>query len=113
MPKTKKVKKSMEEAEADAVRNENDLIRIKRKDMIEPIANRISELKKDFISAPIRMAMESAIAGKILEPMEIPYRTDEKFWVMMPEADQITVYFAINFHNDVDVSLGRVMLLEW
>jgi|DEB19_MinimDraft_2_1074335.scaffolds.fasta_scaffold25736_2 hypothetical protein len=113
MPKTKKVKKSMEEAEAEAIRQENDLIRIKRKDLIEPIAERLSELKKDFLSAPIRMAMEAGLAGKNVPPMEVSYRQDEKYWVTMPVNGEIQVSLAVNFHNDVDVSLGRVMLLEW
>jgi len=62
MPKTKKVKKTMDEAEAEAVRQENELIRIKRNEFIEPIVDRLSELKKDFLSAPIRKAMEAGLA---------------------------------------------------
>ena len=61
MPETKKINETMEEAEAEAeaevIRQENDLIRIKRKDLIEPIAEILSELKKDFITAPIRLAI--------------------------------------------------------
>ena len=113
MPKTKKVKKTMDEAEAEATRQENDLIRIKRRELIEPISERLSELKKDFMSAPIRHAFDSSLAGKICTPMEISYRTDEKYWVMMPTAGEVQVYFAMNFHNETDISLGRVMLLEW
>lgn len=45
--------------------------------------------------------------------MEVPYRQDEKYWVMTPVKNEVQVYFAVNFHNDVDISLGRVMLLEW
>jgi len=45
--------------------------------------------------------------------MEVNYRPDEKYWVMMPGSGEIQVYLAVNFHNDVEVSLGRVMLLEW
>lgn len=113
MPKTKKVKKSMSEEEAEAIRQENDLIRIKRKDLIEPIAERLSVFKKDFMSAPIRLAMEAALKGTTVPPMEVAYRQDEKFWVVMPAKDEVQVYLSVNFHNDVDVALGRVMLLEW
>lgn len=66
MPKTKKIKKSMEEAEAEAIRQENDLIRIKRKDLIEPTAERLSEFKKDFLSAPIRLAMNKVLKGEMV-----------------------------------------------
>jgi hypothetical protein len=31
----------------------------------------------------------------------------------MPVANEIQIFFGINFHNQVDQSLGRVMLLEW
>ena len=113
LPKTKKVKKSMDEKEADAVREENDKIRIERREMIEPIAERISCFKKDFMSAPIRRAMLSALEGKIVDPVEVPYRQDEKFWVLMPAADEVQVYLAVNFNNETEQSLGRVMLLEW
>lgn len=55
----------------------------------------------------------SALEAKIIEPIEIAYRSDEKYWVMMPAKNEVQVYFAVNFTNTTDVSLGRVMLLEW
>jgi hypothetical protein len=66
-----------------------------------------------FISAPIRRFFMSSLEGKMLDAIEIPYRSDEKYWVMMPAKNEVQVYFAVNFTNTTDVSLGRVMLLEW
>jgi len=57
--------------------------------------------------------MEAGLAGKTVAPIEVNYRPDEKYWVMMPASGEIQVYLAVNFHNEVEVSLGRVMLLEW
>ena len=66
-----------------------------------------------FASAPIRRYLKSALESKTLDPVEIAYRSDEKYWVMMPAKNEVQVYFAVNFTNPTDISLGRVMLLEW
>ena len=113
LPKTQKIKKSMDEETQDKIRNENDLIRIQRKEKIQPVAELISKFKMHFMSAPIRQRMMAAIEGKQLDPIEIPYRVDEKFWVIMPAKNEVQIFFAVNFNNTTDVSLGRVMLLEW
>jgi hypothetical protein len=49
-------------------------VRIQRKEIVEPIAERLSAFKKDFISAPIRRAFKAALAGKVADPVEIAYR---------------------------------------
>jgi len=114
MPKTQKIsKKNMDEETQEKVRQENDLIKIERKALVEPIAELISKFKMQFISAPIRRCFMSALEGKALDSIEIAYRSDEKYWVMMPAKNEVQVYFAVNFTNTTDISLGRVMLLEW
>lgn len=46
--------------------------------------------------------------------MEIPYRLDEKYWVTVPKSnDAVIVYYAVNFTESTDISLARVMMLEW
>lgn len=95
------------------MRDENEKIRIERKALVEPVAERISTFKMNFMSAPIRRAMKAALEGKQIEPVEIAYRTDEKYWVLMPAKNEVQVYFAVNFTNTTDISLARVMLLEW
>lgn len=57
--------------------------------------------------------MKAAMQGKPIEPCEIPYRQDEKYWVFNPDKDEVQVFFAINFQNEVDQALARVMLLEF
>ena len=89
------------------------MIRIQRKGLVEPIAELISKFKMYFASAPIRRYLKSALESKTLDPVEIAYRSDEKYWVMMPAKNEVQVYFAVHFNNQTDVSLGRVMLLEW
>ena len=97
LPQTKKVKKSMTEEEQEAIREENEKIRADRKAMIEPIANKFSVFKMEFMSAPIRLAMNAALSGKTAGPFEVPYREDEKYWLISQNAGEIQVYFAINF----------------
>lgn len=67
----------------------------------------------NFVSAPIRKAMQASLAGKQVDPVEIAYRQDEKYWVMMPLKNEISVYFSVNYTNTTDISLARVMMLEW
>lgn len=64
LPKTQKVSKKMDEETQEKIRDENDKIRIERKALVEPIAERISTFKVNFISAPIRRAFKAALEGK-------------------------------------------------
>lgn len=69
--------------------------------------------KRNFLGAPIRQAMKASIAKTPFTPAEIPYRHDEKYWVVNPSKDEVQVFFALNFPNEVDQALARVMLLEF
>lgn len=113
LPQTKKIKKGTEEEKANKIREENELIRVERAKVTDEIAHRISMFKRNFLGAPIRQAMKAAIAGKPNAPAEIAYRQDEKYWVINPDKDEVQVFFAINFPNEVDQALARVMLLEF
>jgi len=46
-------------------------------------------------------------------PCEIPYRKDEKYWITSPEAGSASFYIAFNFGNPTDISMARIMLLEF
>ena len=46
--------------------------------------------------------MKAAIAGAPYTPAEVAYRQDEKFWVINPAKDEVQVFFAINFTDEVD-----------
>jgi hypothetical protein len=51
------------------------------------------------LSAPIRRAFKAALEGKTVEPVEIAYRQEEKYWVIMPATNEIQIFFAVNFSN--------------
>lgn len=101
-PKTKKIKKGTEEEDANKIRQENEVIRQERAKVTDEIASRLSEFKRNFLGAPIRAAMKAALQGKPIEPCEMPYRQDEKYWVFNPDKDEVQVFFAVNFSNEVD-----------
>lgn len=61
LPKTQKVKKSMDEETQERVRDENEKVRHQRKDMVTPVAELVSKFKMNFASAPIRRAMNAAL----------------------------------------------------
>jgi len=79
----------------------------------ETIANKIAKFKNDFLSAPIRKAMVASAGDEVVAPVEVPYRHDEKYWVVMNAKGSVLVYFSVNFKNTTDMSLARVMLLEF
>lgn len=89
LPQTKRVKKSMTEEEGNKIREENEHIRVERAKVTDDIAHRISMFKRNFLGAPIRQAMKAALAGKPNAPAEIPYRQDEKYWVINPDKDEV------------------------
>ncbi len=86
----------MDEAEAAAVKAENEEIRKQRDKIVEETCLKFSCFKKDFLGAPIRRALKSlqAGAGKPADSCELPYRQDEKYWVVASK-DEVTVSFAL------------------
>jgi len=44
---------------------------------------------------------------------EIPYRKDEKYWIVSNAAGQASFYFSFNFKNATDIAMGRIVLLEF
>jgi len=62
LPKTTKISKKMDEETADKAREDNDIIRIKRKELVDPVAELIANFKMNWISAPVRKMMNAALA---------------------------------------------------
>mmetsp|Transcript_5762 Transcript_5762/g.4117 ORF Transcript_5762/g.4117 Transcript_5762/m.4117 type:complete len:90 (-) Transcript_5762:591-860(-) len=89
----------MDEETAAKVRADNETIREKREEVANGIASRIAKFKNDFLSAPIRKAMEASATDTIAPPVEVSYRLDEKYWVLMPAKGTVLVFFSINFKN--------------
>lgn len=51
------VKKTMSEEEQNAIREENEKIRLRRDEAAEKIANRFASFKRDFVGAPIWLSL--------------------------------------------------------
>ena len=77
------------------------------------ITSRVAKLRRDFLGAPVRKAIMETKAGREFEPMEIPYRPSEKYWVMSPGKDMVMVCFSVHFELQDDQALARVLLLEF
>ena len=83
----------MSEDEANAIREKNEAIRLEREQVADAIAIKFSKIKRDFIGAPILMAMNMMSEKKPgFKPCQIDYRKDEKFWVF-GEQSKVTVTF--------------------
>lgn len=104
----------MDEAEAAAVKAENEEIRKQRDKIVDEICMKFSCFKKDFLGAPIRRALKQLKtgAGNPSHSCELPYRQDEKYWVVASK-DEVTVSFALQFENITDKALARIFLLEF
>jgi len=114
-PKTQKIKKTMDEAESAAVKAENEEIRKKRDKIVDEVCLKFSQFKKDFLGAPIRRALKhlsKSKTGNLSHSCEIPYRIDEKYWVVS-EKDGVSVSFSLQFDNQTDRALARIFLLEF
>jgi len=61
LPKTNKIKKTMSDEEQEKLRDQNELIRHERKALVDPIAEKIAKFKMNWLSAPIRRAMNAAM----------------------------------------------------
>ena len=112
LPTTTKVKNTMSEEEKEQVRAKNEEIRKEREAYAQQISTKFAQFKRDFMGAPIRLAMKCSLAGKSLPPLEIPYRPTENFWVQTSEKD-VTVTFPVHFDNDDDKAFARIFLLEF
>lgn len=75
---------------------------------------KFSCFKRDFIGAPIRRALMNLKTGegKSTDTCEIPYRSDEKYWVIASKPE-VTVSFSLQFDNVTDKALARIFLLEF
>lgn len=84
---------------------------------------RFSCFKRDFMGAPIRIALQALQKGTLLTQLtyalgagnpslscELSYRVDEKYWVLAGK-QEVTVCFALNFDNITDRALARIFLL--
>jgi len=65
----------------------------------------------------MRRALKSLSAdakgsGNPADSCEIPYRSDEKYWVVSSKSE-VSIYFALQFDNQTDRALARIFLLEF
>jgi len=98
-PKTQKVKRSMTEQEQEAIRVSNEAVRAERQVRVDEIATKFAKFKRDFIGAPIRKALLQIREGGAVDSCEIPYRKDEKYWIVSTENASASFFFSFNFHN--------------
>jgi actin related protein 2/3 complex subunit 2 len=104
----------MDEEQQAKIKAENEEIRKQRDKLAEDICMKFSQFKKDFLGAPIRRALKALKtgAGNPAHSCEIPYRNEEKYWVVASK-DEVTVSFAMHFDNVTDKALARIFLLEF
>lgn len=102
----------MDEQTAAQIKAQNEEIRKERDRIVEELCNKFSCFKRDFMGAPIRRALLSLQSGqgKPTDSCEIPYRADEKYWVVASKSE-VTVSYGLNFDNTTDRALARIFLL--
>lgn len=110
-PKTIKIKKNMDEETKTKIREEKVAVEENFEKITDDYANRISCFKRDYVGAPIYAAMKAALKGEKFEPVEVPYRSDEKYWVFSDKSE-VTVVYGLNFHTDLEKVLARIVTIE-
>jgi hypothetical protein len=74
---------------------QNEKIRKERDEVCDKIATKFAQFKRDFLSAPIRKAMNYVLEKKgNFQPCQVDYRKNEKFWVFGSPED-VAVTFEI------------------
>lgn len=103
----------MSEEEQAAIRASNEDIRTQRSVRVEEIATHVAKFKRDFIGAPIRRALLQMQKDQKVDNCEIPYRKDEKYWILGSGSNEFSFFHAFNFSTQTDVLLARIILLEF
>jgi len=57
--------------------------------------------------------MKKALAGEQFTPCEIPYRKNEKYWLLQPDKDEVQIIFSVNYEDKTEQALARVMMIEY
>lgn len=94
------VKKEMSEEEANKVRLANEEIRATREKNAVVQCDKFSQFKRDFLSAPIRKAMNNVIKkeANVMKPCKIDYRKEESYF-LFPEKDHVGFTVDVNFNS--------------
>jgi len=111
LPQPKKVKKTMDEETKAKTKEENLAVKEEIEKIAEGYAKRVACFKRDYIGAPIYAAMKAALNSEAFEPVEVPYRNDEKYWVFS-DKNEVIVIFGLNFHTDLEKVLARIVTIE-
>ena len=57
--------------------------------------------------------MKKALAGVQFTPCEIPYRKNEKYWLLQPDKGEVQIIFSVNYEDKTEQALARVMMIEY
>lgn len=103
----------MSEEEQEKIREANEKIKKEREAKADVVATRYAVFKRDFVSAPIRKAMNAVLAGKgdTVKPCQIDYRSNESFFVF-PSKTDVSVTLEVDFASQEDKAMARIFLLE-
>ena len=85
------------------MRANNETVRAERSTRVDAIATRIAKFKRDFIGAPIRKALLQMQKDQKVDNCEIPYRKDEKYWIMGSPSNEASFFFGFNMTTPTDI----------
>jgi len=80
-------------------------------DFLSSVSDKISKTKRHFLATPFEFAFQKAMADrkKPIAPISFGYRADEKIWVMTAEKEPLVVYIALNFTEETDSEIARIL----
>lgn len=78
----------------------------------EEIVKKLTELKRNCMSAPFDLAFEGLCSGTMASPCMIPYRSRESLYIV-PNADRVVVVYSVDFVDETDRAIANVFLQEF
>jgi actin related protein 2/3 complex subunit 2 len=91
-------------AKRAAIKKSND-------EFLSSVSDKISKTKRHFLATPFEFAMQKAMADrkKQITPISFGYRADEKIWIMSAEKEPLVIYIALNFKEETDSEIARIL----
>jgi len=90
-----------------------DAIKKAEEDFFDKYTEQIATFRRNFFASPFEKAFNKALKDKFLMSDKIEYAPTqhESVWIV-PESDQILVFFAINFDDVTEKTIAKLILSE-
>lgn len=86
-------------------------VKARNEEIINNEADKLALLRRNFYASPFEVAFEGVKSGKPTKKCKYSQREKETTFIL-PDKDQVTVFFGINFDDPVDKQIAKLILYE-